>query len=889
MATLTVSNDAYRAWLLTRTSTTATFTDGASLIAASPVSGTLPVGLSSGLLRKARSGVTFPNIDFSVMNTITSATLTCYYSDPTPDYQVNQTCTGARTVHVRRATASIAGDAWTFSKNYTTTGAANISLIANQADTSVFTIDVSSIVASWKSGTAQEGLILALSGDTTDAYTTGTAGSTAVPGAGFASYGFTLTIDYTTVPTAPSAPQLVIQNNTTDGGTYGSTTPIKTFSASTTTQCNLRFSFVDINETDGDYCQQYTIEVFNNSSYSGSPVWSEVKATTGNPTGTITYVLDFNNVPKDVDLYWRVKTADTMPGTYGSYSSLTNGSGSSQEIAKFRVQAANVEPPPGGGGGGNPTYASVSTFARNKFRVEFYQIQDTVTAGLEIDKADSNPNIVPSFNPTPKKSADGNWLASAIIHDAKKIGVSQQVNGAGEFFLTLPSNHPQIGGIVPLRTFWRACRWDEQGGYFIVVGEGLVTETASSPNEVIVYGIDKLGMLSRLFVSVDVTMRGGYYTFGDGTAANGFRLDQIHDSLLPAAGGVEQTVTRSVTTRVSAADASKGTEVTLTTSAAHTFVVGDVVTVSDMAISFLNGTFIITRVGSTTQFSYNINNTSSEAIFSSTSDPGTAVVNRYTRTMFEPFQATRNILNNTTDVSSNPSSGTLRTVTEKRSIMCDGKSYLDTLAEFADILMAGTTDVVIIENPNIGLPADNPKNLNQGIQYRHHSETQIPSPKFWLKYGDSVNNFRYEPFTSKIASRASVINYAYDTSAATSTSLFGVKSALNNPIYDNYGLIEVFERIDDERNDIQFAGNLLYNKYPNQVVEFNLAVVSTQITPFQGYKVGDLIQVYLNRRNVSVTDKFALTRQEWMGKEDGSEDISFIFSPQQRASFKVSV
>jgi hypothetical protein len=257
--------------------------------------------------------------------------------------------------------------------------------------------------------------------------------------------------------------------------------------------------------------------------------------------------------------------------------------------------------------------------------------------------------------------------------------------------------------------------------------------------------------------------------------------------------------------------------------------------------------------------------------------------------MFEPFQSERNILSNTTDVSDNPASGTLRTVTEKRSIMCDGKSYLDTLSEFADILMAGTTDVVIIENPNIGLPADNPKNLNFGIQYRHHSEAQIPSPKFWLKYGDSVNNFRYEPFTSKIASRASVINYSYDTSATTSTSLFGVKSALNNPIYDNYGLIEVFERIDDERNDIQFAGNLLYNRYPNQVVEFNLAVVATQITPFTGYKVGDLIQVYLNRRNVSVTDKFALTRQEWTGKEDGSEDISFIFSPQQRASFKVAV
>lgn len=879
MATLTVTNDAYRAWLLTRASTTATFSDGASLIAANPVSGTLPVGLSSGLLRKARSGVTFSNIDFSVMNTITSATLTCYYKDPTPDYQVNQSCTGSRTVHVRRATASIAGDAWTFSKNYTTTGAASIPLIANQPDVSLFTIDISSIVASWKSGTTQHGLILALSGDTTDAYTTGTAGSTAVPGAGFAPSGFTITIEYTTVPTSPDTPQLVIQNNATDGGTLGSTTAIKSFNAATTTQCNLRFSFIDVNESDGDYCYAYQIEVYTNSSYTGSAVWAETKVTTGNPAGTITYVLEFKNVPKDTDLYWRARVIDTNPGTtYSGWSAQTNGSGSGQERAVFRVQAATVTPPPPGGGGGNPTYTSTVTFARNKFRVEFYGIQDTITAGLEENKADSNPQTpLPSFNPTPNKHADGNWQPSAIIHDAKAIGVSQQVNGSGEFYLTLPSNHPQIGAIVPLRTFWRVCRWDEKNGYFVVAGEGLVTETVSSPNEVIVYGTDKLGMLARLVVPVDKTLIGAYYTFQN------FRLDQIHDSLLPSAGNTEQSISRSITTRQVDADAA-GSIVTITTSAAHGYNQGDAVTISNVNDTELNGTFIVKSVPSSTVFTYIITNKSKNVSSGSAGATATAVVNRYTKNMFEPFQSSRIIMAGSTDVSGSPASSTYRTVTEAKSIMCDGKSYLDTLAEFCDILMAGTTDVVIMENPNIGLPADNPKNLYAGIRYRHLKEADIPSPKFWLKYGDSVTDFKYQPFQSKIATRAGVLNYAYDT-GGTSTTTFGIKSALNFPLYDNYGLIEIFEKIDDERNDIQYAANMLYNRYPNQVVEFNLNVVSTQITPFAGYQVGDLIQVYILRRNVSVSDKFALTRQEWIGNEDGSESITFLFSPQQRLSF----
>lgn len=886
MASMTIYTTGYKAWMEDRASTTALFTDAVTTGVNDAVTDTLPVGVSTGRLRKCRSGITFDAIDFSTVQSITSATLNFTYSDPTPNFQVGQDCTASRTVQIRRATAPIDGITWVYSTLYTTSGAGSVSLAASTPDGTPLSANVLSIVNSWFSGTAQEGIILALTADTTDQYCpAATTPVTNMPAAGFSPSSFSIDIVYVSVPTTPSTPQLVIGATTaTDGGTVGTTTAIKTFQASTTTTCNLRFSFIDDNEPDGDYCYAYTIEIFNNSSFTGSPLWSENKLTTGSPTGTISYALDFNNIPKDVDLYWRVKVIDTNPGTtYSGYSLLTNGSGANQEIAKFRVQAATTEPPPSGGGGGNPNYTSVTTFARNKFRVEFYEIQDTITAGLALSNADTNPsNILPSFNPTPNKHADGSWQASAIIHDAKAIGVSHVVNGAGEFFLTLPSNHPQIGAIVPLRTFWRACRWDEKAALFRVIGEGLVTETDSSPNEIIIYGTDKLGMLSRLYVPIDKTLIGAYYTFQN------FRLDQIHDYLLPAAGNVETTLSRSVTTRVAAADSNKGSLVTLTTSVAHAFVQGDPVTVSSVNDTELNGTFVVNTVPTTTTFTYRISNKSKTLASGSAGAGATAVVARYTRHMFEPFQATRNIYAGTTDVSASPSTSTYRTVTETKSIMCDGKSYLETLTEFADILMAGTTDVVIIENGNIGLPAANPKELNQGIQYRHLKEADIPSPNFWLKYGDSVSNFKYQPFQSKVASRAAIINYAYDTSAAaTTTSLFGVKSALNYPIYDNYGLIEAFEKIDDERNDIQFAASLLYNKYPNQVVEFNLQVVFSQITPFSGYAVGDLIQVYIQRRNVAVADKFALTRQEWIGNEDGSETINFLFSPQQRAAFRV--
>lgn len=886
MATLTVLGTSTEAWMRKQVSPSTTWLEATSEIG--EIIGTLPVGFSTGEYgRKCRASVYFEPIDFSGIGTISAATMTFQYSDPTPDFQVNQTCTASRTLAINRRTAPATGTGWLTGVSstgyFTTTGGASVTLAANQANLSGLSANVLSIVQAWASGQPQEGVVLRISTDTSDNYDAPqTTPLENKAGAGFVPDSFEIVITYTPLPVPPSTPQLVISTTATDGGTVGSTTPVKQFDAATATQCNLRFSFIDDNEADGDYCFAYAIEVYNNSSYSGTPVWSDNKTTTGQPTGTISYVLEFANVPKDVNLYWRVKVIDVNPGTtYSGWSAATNGSGTSQERAVFRVQAATDEPPPPGGGGGNPEYASVSTFARNRFRVEFYQVQDTITTGLEESKADNNPQTpAPSFNPTPNKHPDGSWQASAIIHDAKSIGVAQTVNGAGEFYLTLPSNHPQIGAIVPLRTFWRVCRWDEKAGLFIIVGEGLVTETASSPNEVIVYGTDKLGMLQRLVVPVDKTLIGAYYTFQD------FRLDQIHDALLPAAGNTEAAITQSVTTRVASADASKGSLITLTTSAAHTFVQGDAVTVTNVNDADLNGTYIINSVPTTTTFTYRIPDKSKVLASGSAGTGASAAVSRFTRHMFEPFQGTRNIIAGTTDVSNNPAGSTYRTVTETKSIMCDGKSYLDTIGEFADILMAGTTDVVIIENPNIGLPADNPKNLNQGIQYRHLKQEDIPSPNFWLKYGDSVTDFKYQPFQSKIISRATVLNYAYDTTgASTTTSLFGVKTSLNYPLYDNYGLIEVFERVDDERNDIQYAANLLYNRHPNQVVEFNLGVVSTQITPFTGYRVGDLIQVYINRRNVSVSDKFALTRQEWIGNEDGSENITFLFSPQQRLSF----
>jgi hypothetical protein len=648
MPSKSYSGENYRGHRATRSSRTASFVSNAftnALPTAADGQNFMPIGWDEATLTKCRSGVYF-DIDFSIMQSITSATFRAYYKEPIPNDQVNQTCTASRTVLVCRATADYNTAAWNLSTSiHTATGAGSIALTASTVDDDFTSCDITSIVQAWHAGTTNYGLYLRMSTDTSGQFAPAlTTPSSNMPAASFLD-NVGLTIEYVAMPTDPTAPTPK-GGNTDDAVTIGTTTAIKTFDATTASSCKLRFNFNDVNTDSGDYCQQYTIEVHRNSTFTDL-AYSDIVNTTGSPTGTISHTLNFTSIPKDVDLYWRVKTADTNPGNYSPFSALQTGSKAEDAvITKFKVQGAIVNPPDPGDGGGNPDYVSTSTFARSKFRVEFYPMQDTVTAGLELDKADDSPSTpLPSFNPYPKVDAAGNWLPSAVIHDAKSVGVSQYVNSPGVFFMTLPSNHEQVEKIVPLRTFWRCCRWDEKAGLFVIAGEGLVTEISSSPNEIVVYGTDKLGMLERLVVPVDRTMIGAYYTFED------FRLDQIHDYLLPAGTLAETLTTRTVTTRACVSGGgTRGSLATITTSVAHGFVTGNTITVAGVNDTKLNGIFTVETTTSTT-ISYRISDKAYTLASGSAGASATVVVANYRRNAFEPFQQARKIIAGTTDVS----------------------------------------------------------------------------------------------------------------------------------------------------------------------------------------------------------------------------------------------
>lgn len=111
----------------------------------------------------------------------------------------------------------------------------------------------------------------------------------------------------------------------------------------------------------------------------------------------------------------------------------------------------------------------------------------------------------------------GRGTISAVIHDAKNVGVSSYLNEGGEAFFTLPYNHPQISECVPLERHYRVDRFDEEAGRYITLGQGLLEDYDASDNETVFYGMDYMMVLQKTITSASTTT---LVTYNDQTFTN---------------------------------------------------------------------------------------------------------------------------------------------------------------------------------------------------------------------------------------------------------------------------------------------------------------------------------------------------------------------------------
>jgi len=476
---------------------------------------------------------------------------------------------------------------------------------------------------------------------------------------------------------------------------------------------------------------------------------------------------------------------------------------------------------------GNTNFATTQTPTRSKYRVEVYSILASLNG----------------FDPKP----------AAMFFDAKNIGVGTQVNGTGECFFTLVNTHDQIEVIDPQKTFFRICRWDKWAGYYRVMTEGIITRKEEGRNETLFYGIDKLGLLNRSIVFTDTV--GATYSHVSVT------LSQLHDSILRRTGRTATVTAASVTTG----------EITYTATS-HPFRVGDVVTVTgttgldctlSTVIATTSTTFKVKSALTATAWT----GTASGVLAKSVIDLGWG---ESPTELFRDYSV------------SNPSSSATSSTT--KSIQVSGQNCLDAISAFADLLMAGTTNKVILENPNIGLPAAAIDTMNVGLRYRHLTVTDIVKPGWWLQYGVNVKQYKLSDNLDQMSTRASVINRANIGSSLTSSPYNGDTDV---DLYNQYLLIQRIEVTSEERNEIDYSAQFRYNTHPDRLFTLEVNVKPNWITPFDGYAVGDDLTVYIVDLPVNLKKDLTLVAQQWIANDNGAEYMAFAFSQRMEKEFLI--
>jgi hypothetical protein len=753
--------------------------------------------------------------------------------------------------------------------------------------------------------------------------------------------------------------------------TYGSVAPTITLTYTTNTKPNMpvptsplslalqsgdaiTFTATHSDPDAGDLPSKFDLEISKNSDWS-SPIFTASYPTTTTPLTASVPMINFDS---NIDYYWRVRSYDTS-NVVSDWSTLATASFTAP------TNTSGFPPPEG-----NPNFSTTKTIARNKYRLEFYPLLSSLNG----------------FDPNP----------SAVIFDAKKIGIAQQVNGSGEVFFTVKSDHPQIQFIQPQKTFWRACRWDDNNGYFRVLSEGLIVKSVRYPHEVVFYGIDKPGMMDRTMVSTAFT--GEDYSHVDVTLANlhddimarnvatatvtgavGFPTATITGITIPApatitgisfpvAGTVRFAATNTffVGGRVSITGVSPtsynlsnqiitgatGTYFEIASSTTTAWTSGGTATSGTIRFT-ANNTFAVSdivKITGVTPTVFNLSDKEVKGATATTFDIWDTVTGTYTsgglatpskngiirytaaNTFFtgqvvtitgvspsgfniplktivaredEWFEVRDTFIGTYTSGGTATPAKTIMdmgwgesptvffrdysvvnsgnaTATAKKSVAVAGQQAMRSMSAMADVLMAGTTDRVIVENPNVGLPAAKINTMSVGLRHRHLTQGQVTQPNWWLRYGTNVKQYVLDDNLDQMATRASVLNKAFVDGGTAFTAYNGDTDA---SLYAEYALIDKVAETDDERNDIDFSAQLQYNLQPDRLFSIQVNVVPNTITPHDGYSLGDDLNVYIVDDGLDLRKPLTLSAQQWIGNANGAEYLAFGFSQVMAKSF----
>ena len=225
--------------------------------------------------------------------------------------------------------------------------------------------------------------------------------------------------------------------------------------------------------------------------------------------------------------------------------------------------------------------------------------------------------------------------------------------------------------------------------------------------------------------------------------------------------------------------------------------------------------------------------------------------------------------------------GTINAATKTYDIFTAGEQRGSFLFNIMAIAQEGTTNKVVFGN-RIESSTYSYNSFFLDMNYSSSINNQLR-----LVYGANVKRFSYSPNFRNLRTRAVVI----------ATSIFGSSSSkiwssfATSSIASTYGIIDRVDVQEDLISQDSVSARAAYNlneSSPDKIKIISLSIVDGSVVPYKQYKLGDDVRVIINRGPVDVNSTFTIRGQQWIGREDGSEELSFDFYNRTIKQFELS-
>jgi hypothetical protein len=224
---------------------------------------------------------------------------------------------------------------------------------------------------------------------------------------------------------------------------------------------------------------------------------------------------------------------------------------------------------------------------------------------------------------------------------------------------------------------------------------------------------------------------------------------------------------------------------------------------------------------------------------------------------------------------------TINAATTTYDIFTAGEPRTDFLRNVCAIAQEGLTTKVVFGNR---IETDS-TSYNKFFIDQNYS-TAINN-KLTLSYGANIKRFSYTPNFKSLRTKALLIS----TNQFLAASSRVWSSTATSTLIPTYGVIE---RLDIQQDVVSSASATkkaaqnLYESSPEKLKEITLSLVDDSVVPYKDYQLGDDIRVIINRGPVSINTNLTLRGQQWIGREDGSESLTFDFYNRNQANSEVS-